>query len=48
MIDAVYHHIDSDYEYKNEEQVRLAIWSKIEHDIVKTEDLILTPKVLLI
>jgi diketogulonate reductase-like aldo/keto reductase len=44
-IDAGFRHIDTAYLYNNEEEVGLAIRSKIADDTVKREDIFLTSKV---
>jgi diketogulonate reductase-like aldo/keto reductase len=45
-IDAGFRHIDTAYSYQVEEEVGLAIWSKIADGTVKREDIFLTSKVL--
>lgn len=45
-IDAGFHHIDAAYLYPNEEEVGLAIRSKIANGTVKREDIFYASKVL--
>lgn len=47
-IDAGFRHIDSAYLYKNEEEVGLAIRSKIADGTIKREDIFYTTKVMCI
>jgi diketogulonate reductase-like aldo/keto reductase len=47
-IDAGFRHIDTAYSYQVEEEVGLAIQSKIEDGTLKRDDIFLTSKVLFI